>query len=493
MADDGAFRAIPGSPQESALASTADITIFGGANGGGKTAALVAAAARGHDDGGWNGVIFRRTYPELDQPGGVIDQSQKFYPDYGEYNSTKSEWRFPSGARVSFSHMKHEDNKTDWDGAELTFIGFDQLEQFSQSQFTYMLGRLRSPDSSWKPHVFATCNPGGEGHWLYDFLSWWIDDNGFPISDRAGELRHFHRDGDEIEWVRGPDVLSEEGDEPVSVTFIPATVDDNPHVGPGYKRFLNSLSELKKKEKRFGQWGLSDDDNPLSAHAIQTVEAIPDDAGRPVRYWDLADTDRQADHADSASHTAGVKGVCFEREWTICQHNDDEKNESCSFWSSGSVDRDACPQCGHEALDTRPREVLLIIDAVWFQLEGSDKEDRICSVARADGAETLQVFEREPGQSGKDVARKWRKRKLPDLDVEDDHPTGQKRDRMSLWVPEAESGRFWVVGSDRTERYRKALVDMSPMDVVDATSGVAKCAPEVAEAAKSGWCAVGLN
>lgn len=473
------FRPIPDSPQEEALQSSADITIFGGANGGAKTATLVAAGGRGvyHGDPGWTAAIFRRTYPELTQLGGVVDQSKKFYPNASErYNKNERKYEYPFGARVKFSHLQYEEDKEAWDGAELAFVGFDQLESFTRSQFTYLLGRLRCPDSKFQPHCFATCNPTAKSHWLYEFLEWWFDDDGYPDPDKAGVTRYYHRRDDEFVWVDGPDVLSEDGLEPMSVKFIPATVDDNPHVSDNYQRQLASLDDIDRQRKRFGRWGVTRDDSPLSGHAIQFVDEVPDDAGIPVRYWDLADTDESADGADQASHTAGVRGVGLRRLWTECQYSDIEAKESCSFWCAGKPDDETCPSCGNEKLDTRQRPVLLATDADWFQLEADDKENRICANASRDGYGTHIGFEQEPGQSGKDNVRKWKTRLLSDYEVEGDRPTGEKRDRMKLWIPMAKRGRFWVLDTPRMKQYVDALVDMEPKDVPDATSGLAKMA-----------------
>jgi len=473
------FQPIPDSPQREALKSSADITIFGGANGGGKTAALVAAAGRGiyEGDSGWTAAVFRRTYPELKQLGGVIDQSKRFYPNASEaYNKNESKYEYPFGARVQFSHLQYEEDKEDWDGAELAFVGFDQLESFTQSQFTYLMSRLRAPESEYQPHCFATCNPTNKEHWLFEMLSWWLDEDGYPDPEREDETRYYHRDGDEFTWVDGPDVLDDEGISPASVKFIPSTVDDNPHISENYKRQLNSLDAVDHQRKRYGRWGVSRDDSPLSAHAIQVVDEVPDDAGIPVRYWDLADTDASAEGAAQASHTAGVRAVGLQCQWTICQHADLEARESCRYWTRGAPDGEQCPQCGHETLDTRQRDILLVTDATWFQLEGSDKENRIESAATRDGQETHVGFEQEGGSSGKDVVRKWSHRILPDHEVVGDRPTGNKRERMKLWVPMAQTGRLWVLRGGRARDYVDALVDMEPMDVVDATSGAAKMA-----------------
>ena len=64
------FRPQPG-PQEMFLATPADIAIYGGSAGGGKTWGLLIEAARHHRRQGYGAVIFRRTYPEITNEGGL--------------------------------------------------------------------------------------------------------------------------------------------------------------------------------------------------------------------------------------------------------------------------------------------------------------------------------------------------------------------------------------------------------------------------------------
>ena len=90
----------------------ADVIIFGGAAGAGKTRALLTDFVRQEyiDNPDYRAVMFRRTYPEFTQAGGLVDESRKiYYPIKGTFIEKPSlEWRFPSGARVSFRHLQHE-------------------------------------------------------------------------------------------------------------------------------------------------------------------------------------------------------------------------------------------------------------------------------------------------------------------------------------------------------------------------------------------------
>ena len=100
-----------------------------------------------------------------------------------------------------------------------------------------------------KPYIRATCNPDADS-WVADFLAWWIDpESGLPIAERAGVLRHYIRVAETIMWADRPEELMQDlprpddlppgidPPRPISVTFIPARVFDN----PASTRMLNSL------------------------------------------------------------------------------------------------------------------------------------------------------------------------------------------------------------------------------------------------------------
>src|SRR5678815_1257661 len=102
------IRPQPG-PQELALSSQADICIFGGAAGGGKSWAAVVEPLRHLNNGKFSAVIFRRTYPEITNPGGVWDEAGNIYPYFGgKANRADMLYRFPSGMRVVFSHLQYD-------------------------------------------------------------------------------------------------------------------------------------------------------------------------------------------------------------------------------------------------------------------------------------------------------------------------------------------------------------------------------------------------
>jgi hypothetical protein len=105
----------PSPKQERFLESLADICIYGGGAGSGKSWALLLEPLYHVKNSGFHAVIFRRTYPQITQPGGLWDQSCKVYPQMGATpNQTDMKWKFPSGATVRFAHLQHDKNVFDW-------------------------------------------------------------------------------------------------------------------------------------------------------------------------------------------------------------------------------------------------------------------------------------------------------------------------------------------------------------------------------------------
>ena len=247
-------------PQSDFLESDADIAIFGGAAGSGKTFSVLLHAMSMAMVGS-NAVILRKTYPEIIQEGGLWDYAMELYLPMGAKSkqSTELTFDFPSGGSVSFGHLQHEKDKYKWQGSQIACIIFDELAHFSRTQFTYMLSRNRDPKGIVSPHIRGTCNPDPDS-WLASFLSWWIGEDGYPIKERAGKVRYFVTIQDELQWASTPKELIEkfgQGTEPKSAVFIPASIQDNKILlqnDPGYISSLKALDEVEKARLLYGNW-----------------------------------------------------------------------------------------------------------------------------------------------------------------------------------------------------------------------------------------------
>ena len=424
MAAANTIKPQPG-PQSQFLGSAADIAIFGGGAGGGKTFALLMEPLRHIGNPGFGAVFFRRSTVQVRNEGGLWDESLKLYPLIGaapkEY---VLEWKFQSGASVSMAHLEHEKTVHNWQGSQIALLLFDELTHFSQKQFFYMLSRNRSMCGV-RPYVRATCNPDADS-WVATFIAWWINqDTGLPIPERAGVLRWFVRIGDSIIWADRPEDLAahtmtdESGNKapipPKSVTFIPAKLTDNPALmaaDPGYMASLLALPTVERERLLGGNWKI----RPAAGLYFQrgwceVIDAAP--AGvRWVRGWDLAATTKTEGNDPDA--TAGTKiGVAPDGRYVVGHHVSDHLSPA-----------------GVRAL--------------------------IRNTASQDGRETTISLPQDPGQAGKDQKQNMA-RELTGYNVRFSLESGDKVTRFSPFSAQAEAGNVLVVRGAWNEAWFTAL------------------------------------
>lgn len=313
-------------PQEMFLATSADICVYGGAAGGGKTFGLLLEPLRHKNNKNFNAVIFRRDYTQVTAPGGLWDSSRKVYSLVkGSYplKTPKLHWTFSSGATVNFAHLGSDDDCEGWQGSQITMLGFDELTHFSEYQFFYMLSRNRT-DSGVAPYVRATCNPDADS-WVAGFISWWIDqETGYPIPERSGKVRWMVRLNEVLYWFDSKNeaiaAAMENGMEfqeastmPKSVTFIASTLQDNKILmknDPGYLANLQALALVERERLLKGNWKIKAAAGLMFKRTkVNMLENLPTDVIVWARGWDLAATseDEKGDPAYTASVLIGKR------------------------------------------------------------------------------------------------------------------------------------------------------------------------------------------
>jgi hypothetical protein len=236
----------PEPPQHAFLWLHALEALYGGAAGGGKSDALLMAALQYVDVPGYSALLLRRTYPELTQADGLITRSLIWLAGTDAvYNTTGHQWTFPSGATLSFGYLATRWDHLRYQGGAYQFIGFDELTQFLEGQYRYLLSRLRRPsDDTDEPlarvplRMRGATNPGGPGHE-------WVK-------------RRF------IEWEEHPDD-PEDPDNSLDAfgrrIFIPARLEDNPHLDQqAYERSLAGLPRADREQLRHGLWDVDTGD-----------------------------------------------------------------------------------------------------------------------------------------------------------------------------------------------------------------------------------------
>jgi predicted phage terminase large subunit-like protein len=366
------FAPQPG-PQTQYFACTADIAFYGGAAGGGKTCSIVVEPARYFDVRDFNGIIFRRTTTQLTGKGGIWDESIQHYPHFGGIaRAHRLEWEFRAGAAMKFSHLQHEDDKLSHQGKPYTFIGFDEVTHFTESQFWYLQSRSRSLCGV-RPYTRATCNPVDSedpvGGWVRTMVDWWIDPKtGLVIPERSGVVRYFVRYDERLVWADDPAELRERFDpavygDPKSFTFIAARLEDNQilmEADPAYLANLMALPRVERERLRWANWN----SRPAAGLYFQRswfriADKAPNKFARVVRGWDLAASKPTPENPDP-DWTRGVK-------WGV-----DHKGQ------------------------------LWILDMV--SLRGSPGQNRELrkATAKLDGHACTQCFWQDPGQAGKD-------------------------------------------------------------------------------------------
>lgn len=313
-------------PQTSFLASLADIAIYGGAAGGGKTYGLLLDPLRHKQNPKFGATIFRRTSVQVRNEGGLWDESMNVY---SLFNAKPREaflsWRFPSGMSIGFGHLEYEKDVYNWQGSQIPWQGWDELTHFTKQQFFYMLTRNRST-SGVKPKVRATCNPDPDS-WVREFIDWWIypkvdpatgkphPQAGFPIPERSGKLRWFIRQNDAFVWANSKQEIHEKfGNgveiQPKSVTFIPSKLQDNKILmekDPGYLANLLAQNRVDRMRLLEGNWDVRASAGMLFRREwFPIVEAVPSGWIQAIRFWDRAATKPSENNRDP-DWTRGIK------------------------------------------------------------------------------------------------------------------------------------------------------------------------------------------
>lgn len=238
---------IPTPRQNDFLQLSCEEALYGGAAGGGKSEALLMWLAEGVGIPGYSGIIFRRTFPQLNKSNdSLIAKSYRLYPALGGvYHITNKCWTFPLGETISFGHLQHENSVYDYQGSAFHRIAFDELTQFTLDQYLYLFSRIRSAlNFPITLGVRASANPGGIGHI-------WVKDRFITI--------------DALEDLRGMDVSQPTPPSRVywptiHRAFVPARIADNPFLDLfAYEQKLNHLPPVTRERLKNGDWSIMPD------------------------------------------------------------------------------------------------------------------------------------------------------------------------------------------------------------------------------------------
>lgn len=427
-------------PQSDFLASPADIVVYGGAAGGGKTWALLMEPLRHIHNPEFDAVIFRRTYPQVTNPGGLWDESERVYPLLGaKANRSGMRWVFPSGATVRFAHMQHDADRYSWQGAQIPLICFDELTHFSLAQFLYMLSRNRST-SGVRPYMRATTNPDADS-WVKEFLGPWVDAEHAEFPFPAARLRWFTQESGKLVWVEQA-WRDEMGQGGRSLTFVPARVTDNQILlaqNPEYVSNLRALPYVEQQRLLHGDWAVRPEAGKVFNRAWFGVAEAAPAGGVAVRFWDLAATAKKS-AGDDPDYAVGVKLRRVAGRYFV----EDVRRERAA---------------------------------------AAEVERLIINTARQDGADVRVGWEVEPGSSGKMVASRL-SQLLSGFACMGVRPTGDKLQRANPVAAQALAGNVDLVRGQWNGDFLGELhgfPDLPHDDQVDGLSGAFNVLASVAD------------
>lgn len=268
LADAPIWLPLPG-PQTQAYMTEADVTGFGGAAGGGKSALAVGLALTQHR----KSIVFRQNGTELM---GVIDEFTRVLGSRDGFNGSDRIWRL-DGRQVEFGSFPSPGDEIKYQGRDHDLIVYDEASNMRESAVRFLMGWLRSAKQGQRCRVLMTFNPPttAEGRWIVDYFAPWLDKK-HPNPAKPGELRYFAVvDGKEKE-VASREAFTSNGEliTPKSRTFIPSRVSDNPYLmGTGYVATLQALPEPLRSQMLYGDFHAGVQDDPWQVIPTAWVEA----------------------------------------------------------------------------------------------------------------------------------------------------------------------------------------------------------------------------
>ncbi len=262
---------LPG-PQTLAYESEADELYYGGAAGGGKSDLLLGLASTKHV----KSLILRREASQLKE---IVPRSQDIIGLQGRFNgSGAGSWRdLPGGRSIEFGGCEGEFDKQKYKGRAHDFKGFDELPDFTESQYIFIGAWNRTTVPGQRCRRVGAGNPPStaEGEWVLRRWGPWLDAT-HPYPAKPAELRWYA-------MVEGKEIAVEDGKPfdfkgflitPWSRTFIPAKVSDNPHLyDTGYMATLQALPEPLRSQLAFGDFTVGRDDDPWQVIPTEWVKA----------------------------------------------------------------------------------------------------------------------------------------------------------------------------------------------------------------------------
>lgn len=290
--------------------SVADEILYGGQAGGGKSDLLLGLAITKHK----RSIIFRQEYTQIRN---LIDRAHEILdPTAAKYNKTDHLWRnIPGGGSLEFGAVADFRDIKKYQGRPHDFIGVDEGAEHKKVVVLGLTAWLRTTNKSIRPQLCIASNPplDHDGEWLVSRYAPWVDPK-HPDPAAPGELRWYVTDKDSNDIpVDGPGIVTikDEKLRPLSRTFIPATVDDNPaYKDSNYKAMLQALPEPLRSKLLYGDFATSIQDSDLQVIKTTWVRRAMDRWIKPTGSLDAIGIDVARGGRD--------KTVLAPRRGTVC-------------------------------------------------------------------------------------------------------------------------------------------------------------------------------
>jgi hypothetical protein len=239
-------------PQTDAYFCPADVLLYGGQGGGGKSDLGLGLAFTAHN----RSLIMRRKYANLSA---LTERAIQINGSRDGFNGSPPPLLRTGDRYIQFAGNQHAGDEEDWQGHAFDFKYFDEATQFLESQIRFHLGWLRSTAQGQRVRAILGSNPplNADGDWIIGMFRPWLDIT-HPKPAKHNELRWFVTapDGSDLE-VDGPVPIELDGRElkPMSRTFIPAALKDNPFlINTNYQANLDGLPEPLRSAVRDGNF-----------------------------------------------------------------------------------------------------------------------------------------------------------------------------------------------------------------------------------------------
>ena len=247
--------------QLDAVNCKADVLLYGGSGGSGKTDLILGLAFEYHQ----RSLIIRKHYVDLTA---LTDRAKEINGTDAGYNgSSPPRLRTVNGKLIDFGGIAKPGNEEHWQGQAHDLLAIDEVVQNREAAIRFLMGWVRSADPDQRCRVVFGSNPpvNSSGDWIIKMFAPWLDSR-HPNPAAHGELRWVISDeeGNDF-WVEDNTPVNINGRDhvPLSRTFIPGKLVDNPFLSnTAYAATLDALQEPLRSAIRDGNFMAARQDEP---------------------------------------------------------------------------------------------------------------------------------------------------------------------------------------------------------------------------------------